>query len=213
MGTGTRTTTGVGLLLLLGAPALATEEPAFRLVEKDGAFELREYPALLAAETEVAGVDFDTASDYAFNRLFRYITGENRARTDIAMTAPVIQQATPSRGEEIAMTAPMIQQRDARSDSYRVAFLVPAQYTRETVPEPTDPRVKIVATPARLVAAIRYSGRNPESDYAARESELRAAMAKRGLVAVGDPIAAQYDAPFIPGPFRRNEVLIPVRRD
>ena len=39
-----------------------------------------------------------------------------------------------------------------------------------------------------------------------------AELATRKLAVAGEPITAQYDAPFVPGPFRRNEVLIPVAR-
>lgn len=198
-------------LLALSRPASATEEPDYQLLEKDGAFELRQYPAMLAAETLVTGADFEDAGDIAFGRLFRYITGNNRAQAEIAMTSPVVQTAArpASEGEKIAMTAPVIQQPAGPGD-YRVAFIVPAEYTRETVPEPLDPNVRIVATPARLVGTITYPGRATEVMRRKKEAALRAELAKRGLAVAGEPITAQYDAPFIPGPFRRNEVLIPV---
>jgi hypothetical protein len=208
-----RLLTAIALTLLLANhPVGATEEPEYTVIEKDGPFELRQYPALLAAETLVTGADFEDAGDIAFGRLFRYITGNNRAQAEIAMTAPVVQTADrpPADGEKIAMTAPVIQQPGA-SGGYRVAFIVPAEYTRETVPEPLDPAVRIVATPARLVAAMTYSGRASEEMHRKNEQALRAELTQRNLTAAGEPITAQYDAPFIPGPFRRNEVLIPVR--
>ena len=200
-------------LLVTGAPAAATEEPEYTVVEKDGAFELRQYPALLAAETLVTGTDFEDAANVAFDRLFRYISGNNRGRAAIAMTSPVVQSRN---GESIAMTAPVIQQAGKPGDAsggYKVAFLVPAKYTRETVPEPLDPSVRIVGTPARLIAALRFPGRVSESLHGKQELALRAELVKRKLAISGEVITAQYDAPFIPGPFRRNEVLIPVRRE
>lgn len=202
------------LFLGLVQPAAATEEPDYQLLEKDGAFELRQYPAMLAAETLVTGADFEDAGDIAFGRLFRYITGNNRAQAKIAMTAPVIQTAEgpPTAGEKIAMTAPVIQQPGA-SGGYRVAFLVPAEYTTDTVPQPLDPAVRIVSTPARLVAAFTYSGRMSAEAHREKEASLRAELGRRGLEVAGEAITAQYDAPFIPGPFRRNEVLIPVSRN
>jgi hypothetical protein len=114
------------------------------------------------------------------------------------------------------MTAPVIQQEGKPGDAsggYRVAFLVPAEYSRQTVPEPLDPSVRIVATPARLVAALRFPGRMSEALHGTQELALRAELVKRRLAISGDVITAQYNAPFVPGPFRRNEVLIPVRRD
>jgi hypothetical protein len=204
----------IALTLLASHPAGATEEPDYQVIEKDGDFELRQYPAMLAAETLVTGADFEDAGDIAFGRLFRYITGNNRAQAEIAMTAPVVQTADrpPTDGEKIAMTAPVLQQPGA-SGGYRVAFIVPAEYTRETVPEPLDPAVRIIATPPRLVAAMTFSGRMSADLHRKKEGNLRAELAERRLTVAGDPITAQYDAPFIPGPFRRNEVLIPVTQD
>lgn len=195
----------LGLGWAVGTQA-AVEEPAFTVVERDGAFELRQYAPMLAAETLVTGTDFEDAGNIAFGRLFRYITGNNRGGAGIAMTAPVVQQ----RGAKIAMTAPV--QQVADGEGYRVAFIVPAAYTADTVPQPLDPAVQIRATPARLVAALAYSGSWSERNYAEHEAELRRLLVERGLVADGEPIIARYNAPFMPWPFRRNEVLIPVQK-
>ena len=85
-------------------------------------------------------------------------------------------------------------------------------YTTGTVPEPLDPAVRIVAVPARLMASLTYSGWVSESVHGKKELALRTGLASRNLTAAGPSITAQYDAPFVPGPFRRNEVLIPVTR-
>lgn len=198
-------------------PAAGSDEAEYTVVERDGAFELRQYAPMLAAETLVTGVGFDDASNYAFNPLFQYISGNNRSQARIAMTTPVVQRANRagSDGEKIAMTTPVIQQAGAASNAasgYRVAFIVPSTYTRETVPEPLDPNVRIVATPARLVASLRFSGWMSEELNRKEEQALRAELVQRKLTVAGEAIAAQYNAPFVPGPFRRNEVLIPVNR-
>jgi hypothetical protein len=193
------------LASLTGPTAMAIEEPAFRLVERDGSFELRAYPAHLVAETRVES-GFESAGNVAFRRLFRYISGNNRGQQKIAMTAPVTQ----ARGEKIAMTAPVSQVADGTA--YRVAFVVPSQYTLETVPAPLDPDVEIREVPARLVACWRYSGRWTESSYRDYERRLREAIAARGLVVLGGAELARYNPPFTPWFMRRNEVLIPVAR-
>jgi hypothetical protein len=155
------------LALLATSTAMAIEEPRFEVLEQDGAFELREYAPYLVAETRVEA-DFESAGNVAFQRLFRYISGNNTAQQKIAMTAPVTQ--------------------------------------------PSDPTVEIRAVPARLVAAWRYSGRWTTANYQEHESELRHAIAARGLKVTGDPILARYNPPFMPSFLRRNEVLIPVER-
>jgi hypothetical protein len=189
--------------------AMAIEEPRFRVLERDGAFELREYAPYLIAETRVEA-GFTDAGNVAFRRLFRYISGENTAQQKIAMTAPVTQSSAAKSGEKIAMTAPVAQQADG--DAYRVAFVVPAKYTLDTVPRPRDPTVQIRAVPAQLIASWRYSGRWTERNYREHEAELRAAIAARNLKVTGEPTLARYNPPFMPSFLRRNEVLIPVTR-
>ena len=193
-----------GLLLALASwPAMAIEIPEYRVVEQDGSFELRAYSSYLIAETEVEA-GFMNAGNIAFGRLFRYISGANTAQAEIAMTAPVEQS---SQGEKIAMTAPVEQ---AKADGvYRVGFVVPRKYNRETVPKPTDPRVSIREVPARIVAVWRYSGRWTEENFREHEQDLRRALQ---AVSGDSAIIARYDAPFIPWFMRRNEVLIPLEK-
>lgn len=199
-----------GLLLALASwPAMAIEVPEYRVLEQDGAFELRAYSSYLIAETEVEA-GFMNAGNIAFGRLFRYISGANTAQTEIAMTAPVEQA---SQGEKIAMTAPVEQ---AKGDGvYRVGFIVPRKYNRDTVPKPTDPRVIIREVQPRTVAVWRYSGRWTEENFREHEQALRRALQVRSLKpASGDSaIIARYDAPFIPWFMRRNEVLIPLEKN
>jgi hypothetical protein len=195
-------------LLLLALPAsvaMAIEEPVYRSVERAGAFELREYAPYLIAETRV-DAGFMAAGNIAFGRLFRYISGANVPGRKIAMTAPVTQAP----GEKIAMTAPV--QQVAEGDDYLVGFIVPKQYTLETVPQPTDARIRIREVPGGLIAAWRYSGRWTESNFREAENRLRRELEARRLVATGDAQIARYNAPFMPAFLRRNEVLIPVRR-
>jgi effector-binding domain-containing protein len=195
--------------LLASSSAMAIEEPSFRVLERDGAFELREYAPHVVAETRVEA-EFERAGNAAFQRLFRYISGNNVAQQKIAMTAPVTQSRSETGGEKIAMTAPVTQV--AAGNGYRVAFTLPASYTLETAPTPIDKTIEIRAVPAQLVASWRYSGRWTESNYREHEAKLRAAIAARNLEVAGEPILARYNPPFMPSFLRRNEVLIPVKR-
>ena len=192
------------IVTLLATPtAMAIEEPRFEVLEKDGGFELREYLPYVVAETRV-DAGFEDAGSIAFQRLFRYISGNNIAQQKIAMTAPVTQ----SRGEKISMTAPVSQVADG--NAYLVAFTLPSSYTLVTAPQPLDPTVRIRAVPAQLIACWRYSGRWTESNFRDHEVLLRERIKARGLIARGDPVLARYNPPFTPWFMRRNEVLIPV---
>jgi effector-binding domain-containing protein len=184
---------------------LATEEPDYTVLRQADDIELRDYPPMIVAETVVDG-DFEDAGNRAFRKLFNYIDGANVSRQKIEMTAPVSQQP---RSEKIAMTAPVGQQ--AAAEGWAVSFMMPAGYTMETVPEPTDPTVVIREIPAHRAAAIRYSGFWSEKSYRKHLARIEEWMRREQLEADGGPVWARYNAPFTPWFLRRNEVLIPVR--
>ena len=189
--------------VLVTPTAMAIEEPRFKVLEKDGSFELREYSTHIVAETRVEA-GFEDAGSLAFQRLFRYISGNNVAQQKIAMTAPVTQSGS----EKIKMTAPVSQVADG--NAYLVAFSLPSTYTLATVPKPLDPTVRIRQVPAQLIACWRYSGRWTESNYRDHEVLLRERINSRELIARGDPVLARYNPPFTPWFMRRNEVWLPV---
>jgi len=67
---------------------VSIEKARYSTLEKDGRFELRLYAPCVVAETVVES-DFGEAGNIAFRRLYKYISGENRTREPIPMTAPV----------------------------------------------------------------------------------------------------------------------------
>jgi hypothetical protein len=184
--------------------AVAIEEAPYRVVKRDGAFELRDYAPHLVAETRVGGA-FKGAGTAAFRRLFRYISGENSARERVAMTAPVSQEA---RGEPIAMTAPVEQQ--PLEGNWLVSFTMPASYALETLPQPRDPQVTVRQVPARRMAAVRYSGSWSERSFLRHQRALDSWLLELGLATAGPPVWARYNSPFAPWFLRRNEILVPL---
>jgi len=202
------------LLSLSGAPAMATEEPPFTVSMKDGSFEVRSYPALIAAEVTVTGTR-DGASRDGFKLLAGYIFGGNTKKQSIAMTAPVVQAPTdkPAGSEKIAMTAPVLQASvPGQSGAWTVRFIMPKEYTLDTLPTPNDAKVKLVALPAARFAAVTFSGLAREEDVAQRTAELNTYIAGQGLQATAAPELARYNPPWTPWFMRRNEVLIALKR-
>lgn len=194
-------------LALLARPAMATEEPAFAGVSRDGNVELRDYPELVVAEATVAGEQKAAASE-GFRLLAGYIFGGNRRRESIAMTAPVSQAAA---SEKIAMTAPVAQ---TRTDTGRwvVRFTMPRKYTMQTLPVPNDARVSLRRLPPARLAVLRFSGLAQPDEVAARSSELLAWVASHHLRATGPVTLAQYNPPWTLWFMRRNEVMVEIER-
>jgi hypothetical protein len=140
-----------------------------------------------------------------FRRLFDYISGKNRKKESIPMTAPVSQEPS---SEKIPMTAPVNQEKVG--GAWRITFLMPSALTMETLPEPLDSRVKLVKIPGRLMAALSYSGTWSRERYEDKEKRLKELIRQRGRKIEGEPVFARYNPPFMPWFLRRNEVLIPV---
>jgi hypothetical protein len=184
--------------------AMAIEEAAYKVLKTSGTFELREYAPHILAETIVEG-DLEGAGSKAFKRLFSYISGDNRSRTKVAMTAPVTQEIS---GEKLSMTAPVGQQQV--QDKWAVSFTMPASYTLETIPAPDDTKITLRQVPPRRMAAVRYSGFWSEKNYLQKKLELEAWIREQGLTIAGAPVWARYNPPFTPWFLRRNEILIPV---
>jgi len=179
-----------------------TEQQPYEVVRAYEGFELRRYPAFTMAEVTIAS-SFEQAGSSAFRLLFAYISGANRVRASIEMTSPVVQ------AQKVAMTAPVVQHTDA-SGEHIVAFVLPAGLTVETAPEPSDPRVKVVAHAGGLAAATRYSGRWSQASYQGHCTRLESAIALEGFRSIGPPRFARFDPPFKPWFLRRNEVVIDV---
>ena len=71
-----------------------TQQVPYEVLKKIEDIEIRQYPEVIFAVVE------DNNNDSGFGLLFQYISGENKTRRKIAMTAPVITS------EKISMTAP-----------------------------------------------------------------------------------------------------------
>jgi DNA gyrase inhibitor GyrI len=186
---------GAGLAAVGAAAAYAqyrqTEQPGYKLVRADEDFELRDYPALVVAEVSNAGTR-ESASGASFRRLAAYIFAQDR----------------PEGGEKIAMTAPVLQD-EPKPGQWRMRFVMPSHYTLDTLP-PAPADITLTETPARRMAAVRFSGNGSGRDLALMEARLRDWMREARLMPTGEAEFAFYDAPMVPGALRRNEVMIPV---
>ena len=179
-----------------------TEQQPYVVVGKQPGFELRRYPDYLVAEMVVTG-SFESAGNRAFRSLAAYISGRNRSRAAITMTAPVLQE-----GERLAMTAPVLQ--EGTTNRTTVAFVMPASLDPGSVPVPEDPRVTTRLVAGHLAAAARYSGRWSERAFREHEATLLEQLPAAGLRPAGPARWARYNPPWTPWFLRRNEVIVPV---
>ncbi|MEN9757309.1 MAG: hypothetical protein RL755_1496 [Pseudomonadota bacterium] len=186
---------------------MATQEAEYKVVEKDGCFELRDYATHILAEIMI-DAPFEKAGNKAFHPLFEYISGANQLKNVLEMTAPVSQQVV---SQQIEMTAPVSQQR--KEGKWAISFMMPSSYTLQTLPAPTNNAIELRQVPARRIAAITYSGFWSEKNYHHHKTKLESWVTQHAWRVTGEPVWARYNSPFTLLFFRRNEVLIPVDVD
>jgi hypothetical protein len=173
--------------LVAGMSANAIEEPAFEVRQRwdEEQIEIREYAPRVMAVTEMTEREND-----GFRVLAGYIFGGNAREQEIAMTAPVQQ----------TMSGPA-----------EMAFMMPAEYAFDELPEPNDARVVFRQAPAYTAAVIRFSGWANAEKADANWQKLRSFLIREGIEIVGEPTLNQYNPPWTLGFLRRNEIIVPVK--
>jgi hypothetical protein len=171
-----------------------TQTISYEITGQIGEIEFRKYPRLVLATVLSPG------NDSGFNLLFSYITGKNRTKRQIQMTAPVITS------EKIAMTAPVV------SDEKSMSFVMPGGKEQDEIPDPLDERVKVTTQNPREMAVIRFKGYAGREDVNDVKLRLLEGLQKAGITARGQPVLMRYNTPWTPGFLRRNEIGIEITR-
>ena len=184
---------------------MALEGPKYRVVRKDGKFEIREYDPYVTAEVEIQS-DYDSALRQGFRILASYIFGDNRKKEHIPMTAPVTEQDK-GQSEKIAMTAP-VTSRLSGEGVHLVSFVMPSKYPIDSLPAPDSEEIRFRQVEAHKAAVVRFRGYLKARLLDRKTEELKEWLAENNLTPSGAFISAQYNPPWIPGFLRRNEVLV-----
>ncbi|KXZ41448.1 hypothetical protein GPECTOR_463g374 [Gonium pectorale] len=191
------------LLSFYSTPGLET--PQYTILRRAKDYEVRRYDPYVVAETamEAAGalnrevlksgqVSVSPAGpgNRAFNSLAKYIFGDNAARARMAMTTPVFSDTT---------------------GTMRFVIGPSALKAMPSLPAPNSDAVSLGRLEGGVFAARVFSGVAREADSAAQAEALKASLVRDGLK-TSSPVwtLARYNDPSTPGPFRRNEVLLPL---
>jgi hypothetical protein len=177
------------LLSILAMAAEAIEEPAYTVEQ---AWEAEQIEIRAYAPRVMAVTGMDENADSGFRVLAGYIFGGNAEEEKIDMTAPVQQSMA---GEK------------------EMAFMMPAEYALEDLPEPEDQRVSFREAPAYTAAVIQFSGWASAEKADENWQQLRRFLIKGGIEIVGEPTLNQYNPPWTLPFLRRNEIIVPVNRD
>ena len=169
-------------------------QPPYRLVKRDGHFDIRAYEPMILAEVQMAG-DRKLAVDQGLKILFGYISGANDAGMKLPPTVPVTIQPA---GDKI------------NGKSWIVRFIMPPGMILQHLPRPRDERIAIFPVPVARAAVCRFSGSIGNDALKGRTAALKKWIEGQQLTAAAPPTYAFYDRPWIPPFLRRNEVLVAV---
>ncbi len=179
-----------------------TPRPRYEVLQHDGPFEIRRYPAMVVAQTRV-NLGFELALTEGFQRLAGFIFGKNTGQEHVSMTTPVVAQHESLEFNSVTTEAPF-------DGGYTVSFVMPPERTVNDLPLPEDDRVMLRELQPRTVAALTFSGRSDGEHVRRASARLMDEARSHGIEVLGEPAFAGYDSPSTLPLLRRNEVWVQV---
>ena len=197
----------ITLLLIVGVlagPVMSNvEKPEYKVIQSKQNIEIRKYDPMIIAEVEVNGKRKDAIGN-GFRLLADYIFGNNKLEQNISMTAPVQQKEN----QKIAMTAPVQQQLNGKS--WRISFVMPSEYSFNSLPVPNDNRVRLKKILAKKFIVIEFSGTYSNENVEEHENQLMNYIETNKINIISSPKYAFYNAPWTLPFLRRNEIMIEI---
>ena len=169
------------------------ETPNYTLLEKKGLFEIRIYDPVILAITNVKS-NYRESTYTGFRRIANYIFGGNNENMEIAMTAPVLA-SSPVNNDGI----------------YNIAFVMPKAYPLSNLPKPNYEDVEIKEKQLGKMAILRFGGWATEDKVFNYQQKLTLFLKEYQYEINGDFLVAQYNSPWAIPPFRKNEIMVPIK--
>ena len=164
----------------------ATEQYPYKVIRQYDLFEVRRYEGAIFARTRIDADTYRSGSGNGFRTLASYIFGGNERNESIAMTAPVAM----SWGNGMVME-----------------FMMPSQYTLESLPAPRAGNVELYKKPSVVMAGISFGGWASDRKIAEMIRELEALLAKEGIQHTGNFQYFGYNPPY-QVTNRRNDIVV-----
>jgi len=164
-----------------------TETPEYIVLKKYESFEIRQYPELILATTNM-GNTYSGNSGNGFRTVAGYIFGGNESNEKISMTSPVMVEM---------------------SDSVKMSFIMPSEYDLEKLPKPDNPEVQLRTENSKIVAVIQYGGFSNESKMGKYKLKLIDELESNNLTPIGSFMFYGYNPPY-QLINRRNEVAVEI---
>lgn len=164
-----------------------TETPQYRVIRKLDKVEIREYPDLILASTNM-GDSYSGNSGRGFSTVAGYIFGANEKSEKISMTSPVVVDM---------------------ADTMKMSFIMPSEYEMEDLPSPSNPKVELQRQSSRVLAVISFGGWANDEKLAEYREMLKAELEKHQISSKGYYMFMGYNPPYRLIN-RRNELAVEI---
>lgn len=160
--------------IMANKPNTRTETPEYRLIKDLGEIEIREYPEIIIATTDI-GSNYSGNSGRGFSTVAGYIFGGNERKEKISMTSPVMVDM---------------------ADTMKMSFIMPSKYDMDDLPGPADPAVKLQKQKSRTLAVISFGGWANDTKLEKYRDLLSSELKKHNIEPVGDYMYFGYNPPY-----------------
>jgi hypothetical protein len=183
---------GISVLVFITFQVMANkntsgiEQYPYKVIRDYDQFEVRRYEGAVFARTRIDADTYRSGSGNGFRTLASYIFGGNERSESIAMTAPVAM---------------------SWDDGMVMEFMMPSQYSLESLPRPRSGNVELYKKPSVVMAGISFGGWASDRKIAEMIRELEALLAKEGIRHTGNFQYFGYNPPYQVAN-RRNDIVV-----
>ena len=162
------------------------EQYPYVVKKKYKRFEIRTYETTLFTSVKLSTKGYKNSSSKGFSILAGYIFGNNE------------------RNEKISMTSPVSMSLD---DTMTMMFMVPKKFNKDMLPKPNQSGIEFKEEPAKIVAAIGFSGWANDTKIEKYKQDLKAALDAEGIKYSNQFYYFGYNAPYEVFN-RKNEIIV-----
>ena len=148
--------------------------------------EIRSYETTLFTSVRLSTKGYKNSASQGFSILAGYIFGNNERNEKIAMTSPVSMSL---------------------EDTMTMMFMVPKKFKKDMLPKPNQTGIEFTQEPAKILAAITFSGWANDTKIEKYKQDLKAVLDAEGIKYTNQFYFFGYNAPYEVFN-RKNEVIV-----
>jgi len=158
----------------------------YSVIKNFDSFEIRKYD-----EINIVSIETNKSmGSEGFTSLFKYISGQNKEKKEIPMTAPVLNKIS---DEESTM-----------------AFVMPKGMHLESIPKPLREDLIVKQMDPGYYAVLKFNGFNNKRKINHKIEEFKDLLENKEYSILSDFYLARFDPPLTLPTLRKNEILVKI---